>query len=76
MIIVQAPYGEQLEAIELSKEDFLEQRSKMSGMNQVRKALNKVPDSYTARELYRACNCRQVLGLKVGAAVFACFQFI
>lgn len=61
---VQAPYGEQIEPIELSSEIFLEKRAKLGGMNKVQKKITKAPDSFTARQLFELCNCKQIIGLK------------
>lgn len=60
-----APFGEQLEAIEMDGTTFSYHQSQLVGMNQVRRKLKKWMESFTARDLYKICNCRQVQGLKV-----------
>jgi hypothetical protein len=54
-----------MEPIEMPEAAFLSERAKMSGMNQLREPIAKPPDSFTARELYKLANCKQVTGLKV-----------
>ncbi|CAK5013561.1 unnamed protein product [Meloidogyne enterolobii] len=60
---VKAPYGEQIESVQISQNDFLKQRSLLSGMNQIKINNLKLPsDLILVRELYKICNCKQVVG--------------
>uniref|UniRef100_A0A914MCJ8 AP-3 complex subunit beta n=1 Tax=Meloidogyne incognita TaxID=6306 RepID=A0A914MCJ8_MELIC len=60
---VKAPYGEQIESVQISQDDFLKQRSLLSGMNQIKINNLKLPsDLILVRELYKICNCKQVVG--------------
>uniref|UniRef100_A0A915NAC7 AP-3 complex subunit beta n=1 Tax=Meloidogyne javanica TaxID=6303 RepID=A0A915NAC7_MELJA len=60
---VKAPYGEQIESVQISQNDFLKQRGVLSGMNQIKINNLKLPsDLILVRELYKICNCKQVVG--------------
>jgi len=60
---LKAPYGEQIESVQISQNDFLKQRSLLSGMNQIKINNLKLPsDLILVRELYKICNCKQVVG--------------
>jgi hypothetical protein len=62
---INAPIIDQVEAIELSTEQFLNEKSRLSGMNEARKELTIQLDDFKPYQLYKLCNCRQVQGLKV-----------
>ncbi|KAF7625922.1 AP-3 complex subunit beta [Meloidogyne graminicola] len=58
---IQAPYGEQIEAVQMSQNDFLKQRAKLIGMNQIK--INNIQiasDVVLSREVYKICNCKQI----------------
>jgi len=62
---LQAPFGEQLEVIELSADEFERQHAQLSGMNQIKRKLSSdPPEHFNPKEIYRICNCKQVLDLK------------
>lgn len=61
---LEAPFGEQIEAVELDAGEFTKQRAQLGGMHQI-KARLKRPDHFGAKELYKIANCKQVKELKV-----------
>lgn len=61
---LQAPFGEQVEAIDISADEFTQQKGQLSGMHKHAKKMPK-KDSFNAREIYKAANCKQVQSLKV-----------
>ncbi|CAK5074487.1 unnamed protein product [Meloidogyne enterolobii] len=77
---VKAPYGEQIESVQISQNDFLKQRSLLSGMNQIKINNLKLPsDLILVRELYKICNCKQVVGedeIELGANLYFAAQTV
>lgn len=66
-IQLQAPFGEQIEAIEINKDEFEQKRKLLSGMNATKCELNALntTEEFPVKELYRLANCKQVQGKKV-----------
>lgn len=61
---LQASFGEQVEAIDISAEEFAQQRAVLSGMHKHTKRMAK-KDVFNARDVYKIVNCKQVQNLKV-----------
>ncbi|KAI1722080.1 non-SMC mitotic condensation complex subunit 1 domain-containing protein [Ditylenchus destructor] len=61
---IEAPFGEQIEAIDLSAEEFKQNQLMLSGMHQIKKTLNRSADNLSVKDLYKVANCKQVQGLK------------
>ncbi|KAI1718605.1 non-SMC mitotic condensation complex subunit 1 domain-containing protein [Ditylenchus destructor] len=63
-IQIEAPFGEQIEAIDLSAEEFKQNQLMLSGMHQIKKTLNRSADNLSIKDVYKVANCKQVQGLK------------
>lgn len=59
-----APISEQVEAIDISADEFRAQRTRLAGLNQTKQKIASLPN-FTARDLYKIANCKQVPELKV-----------
>lgn len=54
----EAPFGEQIEPIDLQLLDFEFQKAQLSGMHQIQQRLNVKPKTF--KEIYKLANCKQV----------------
>lgn len=62
----EAPFGEQIEAIDLKEEEFERKRKLLSGMNQTKCKLDlDVFKPFPIREFFKIANCKQIDGKKV-----------
>jgi hypothetical protein len=61
---INAPIIDQIEAIELSPDQFNVEKSRLAGMHEIRRELTKPLDDFKPYQLYTFVNCKQVSGLK------------
>lgn len=64
-IEIYAPIIDQIEAIELSPDQFNSEKSRLAGMHEVQRELSKSLVDFKPYQLYKFANCKQVNGLKV-----------
>lgn len=64
---INAPIIDQVEAIELSAEQFNSEKSRLAGMHEAKKRFSKPLNDFKPYQLYKFANCRQVRDIKVSA---------
>jgi hypothetical protein len=62
---INAPIIEQIEAIDLTADQFNQEKSRLAGMHEVKKQLPKPLHDFKPYQLYKFANCKQVRDLKV-----------